>query len=146
MDHIQKFLLELGQGFAFVARQYHLEIGGQDFYPDLIFYNLKLRYYLVIELKCTDFKPEYLGQLNFYMSAVNDLLCGPYDNPTIGLLLCKTKNNFVAEYALQDINKPIGIAEYVTLPKEVKSSLPTVEEIEAELEKQEILNKETKNG
>ena len=140
IDHIQKFLLELGQGFAFVGRQYHLEVGESDFYMDLLFYHLKLRCYFVIELKNTDFKPEYTGQLNFYLSAVDDLLRVPDDKPTIGLLLCKTKNNIIAEYALRDINKPMGIAEYETrlvesLPKNLKSSLPSIEEIEAELEK-----------
>lgn len=148
IDHIQKFLLELGQGFAFVGRQKHIEIDKNDFYIDLLFYHLKLRCYVVVELKSTEFKPEYAGKLNFYLSAVDDLLRVPGDKPTIGLLLCKTKNNIVAEYALRDINKPIGVADYETklvesLPKEFKSSLPTVKEIEAELEKQDILAKGT---
>lgn len=144
IDNIQKLLLELGKGFSFVGRQYHLEIGGDDFYIDLLFYHMKLRCFVVVELKSTAFKPEYAGQLNFYLSAVDDLLRHPDDKPTIGLLLCKTKNNVVAEYALRNFNSPIGVAEYETklvekLPKEFKSSLPTIEEIESELEKQELL-------
>jgi predicted nuclease of restriction endonuclease-like (RecB) superfamily len=144
IDHIQKFLLELGKDFAFVGRQYHLEIEGDDYYLDLLFYHLKLRCYAVIELKSTSFKPEYAGKLNFYLSAVDDILRHKDDNPTIGLLLCKTKKNITVEYAFRDVNKPIGVAEYETklvasLPKNLKSSLPTIQEIEAELEKQEIL-------
>jgi len=144
MDHIQKFLLELGQGFSFVGRQKHIVVGDSDFYIDLLFYHLQLRCYLVVELKATKFKPDYVGQLNFYLSAVDDLLRHPDDKPTIGLLLCKTKNDFVAEYALRDLNKPIGIASYETelvesLPKNLKGSLPTIEEIEAELGKQKIM-------
>lgn len=144
IDHIQKFLLELGQGFAFVGRQKHIEIDKNDFYIDLLFYHLQLRCYVVVELKNTEFKPEYAGKLNFYLSAVDDLLRVSGDRPTIGLLLCKTKNNVVAEYALRDINKPIGVAGYEiklveSLPKEFKSSLPTVAEIEAELEKRDFL-------
>ena len=140
IDHVQQFLLELGQGFAFVGRQYHLQIGKQDFYIDLLFYHFKLRCFVVVELKSSAFKPEYTGQLNFYLSAVDDLLRESNDKPTIGLLLCKTKDDVVAEYALRDINKPIGVADYEikiikSLPKNLKSSLPTIEEIEAELEK-----------
>lgn len=150
VDHVQKFLLELGQGFAFVGRQKHLEIGDSDFYIDLLFYNIPLRCYVVVELKNTGFKPEYAGQLNFYLSAIDDLLRVPDDKPTIGLLLCKTKNNVVAEYALRDISKPIGVAGFETkivkkLPKNLKSSLPTIEEIEAELEKKDLLSKSKKN-
>ena len=139
IDHIQKFLLELGKGFAFIGRQQHLVVGNTDYYIDLLFYHLKLRCYVVVELKNTAFKPEYAGKLNFYLSAVDDLLRHPEDKATIGLLLCKTKNAFIAEYALKDINKPIGVASYETelvesLPKDLKGSLPTIEEIEAELE------------
>jgi len=146
LNHVQQFLLELGQGFAFVGRQKHLAVGDLDFYIDLLLYNITLRCYVVVELKNTAFKPEYAGQLNFYLSAVDDLLRVPGDKPTIGLLLCKTKDNVVAEYALRDINKPIGVAGFETkivkkLPKELKSSLPTIEEIEAELEKKKILTK-----
>ncbi len=146
----KKFLLELGEGFAFVGRQYHLEIDNNDYYIDLLFFHLKLNCYIVIELKNTDFKPEYAGKLNFYLSAVDDILCNPGDKkPTIGLLLCKTKSNFTAEYALRNITSPIGVAEYQTklvkaLPKGLKSSLPTIEEIEAELEKQELVQAKTK--
>ena len=150
IDHVQQFLLELGQGFAFVGRQKHIEVGETDFYIDLLFYHIELKCYVVIELKNTAFKPEYTGQLNFYLSAVDDLLRTPGDKPTIGLLLCKTKNNVIAEYALRDINKPIGIAGYETkitknLPKNLKSSLPTIEEIEAEFEKKDILTQAKTN-
>ncbi|MBA3954133.1 DUF1016 domain-containing protein [Candidatus Dependentiae bacterium] len=146
IDHIQKFLLELGEGFAFVGRQYHLEVDNADYYLDLLFYHLKLRCYIVVELKNTEFVPEYAGKLNFYLSAVDDKVRHPADNPTIGLLLCKTKSNLTVEYALRDINKPIGVAYYQTqliesLPKQLKGSLPTIEEIEAELQKQEMLSK-----
>jgi predicted nuclease of restriction endonuclease-like (RecB) superfamily len=138
VNHIQKLLLELGKGFAFIGRQYHLEIAGDDYYLDLLFYHTQLRCYCVIELKTTDFKPEYAGKLNFYLSAVDDKLKHSSDNPSIGMLLCKTNNKLKVEYALRDINKPIGVAEYTTklletLPKKLQSSLPTIEEIEAEL-------------
>lgn len=137
-DHVEKFLLELGQGFAFVGRQVHLEIGDADFYTDLLFYHLRLRCFVVIELKVGDFDPSYLGQLGTYMAAADDLLRHPDDNPTIGLLLCKTKNNVVAEYALRGYTAPIGVAEWKTvitesLPADLESSLPTIEELEAEL-------------
>ncbi len=146
MAHIQRFLLELGQGFSFVGQQYHLEVGQKDFYLDLLFYHLKLRCFIVVELKNTEFIPEYTGKLSFYLSAVDNLLRAPGDKPTIGLLLCKTKDNLIAEYALQDINKPIGIAGYTTklvesLPKEFKGKLPTIKEIEAELSKSEVSEK-----
>ena len=136
IDHIQKLLLELGKGFAFIGRQYLLEIAGDDYYLDLLFYHLKLRCYCVVELKNTDFKPEYAGKLNFYLSAVDDLLKQSADNPSIGILLCKSKNNLKVEYALKDINKPIGFSEYLiktleSLPKKLQSSLPTIEDIEA---------------
>lgn len=138
IDHIQKLLLELGKGFAFLGRQYHLEIAGDDYYLDLLFYHIQLRCYCVVELKTTDFKPEYTGKLNFYLSAIDDQLKHAADNPSIGILLCKSKNNLKVEYALRDINKPIGVAEYTTkivdtLPKKLQSSLPTIEEIEAEI-------------
>lgn len=139
LDHIQKFLLELGAGFSFVGRQVQLTVGGQDFYVDLLFYHLKLRSYVVVELKATEFKPDYAGKLNFYLTAVDEMHKHPDDQPTIGLLLCKTKNKVIAEYALRDINKPIGISEYETqlvesLPDDLKGSLPTVEELELEFE------------
>ena len=126
-------LLELGTGFAFLGNQYHLNVGGDDFYIDLLFYNLNLRCYVVIELKTGDFRPEYAGQLNFYLSAVDDLLKKREDNPSIGLLLCKSKNNIVAEYALKDMSKPIGISEYKitnNLPEELEKQLPSVEDIQ----------------
>ena len=138
IKHMEKFLLELGAGFAFVGRQYHLEVSKRDYYIDLLFYHLKLRCFVVIELKDKEFKPEYTGKLNFYLSAVDDLVKHPSDNPSIGLILCKTKDNATAEYALRDINKPIGLAEYRlsdALPDEIKTSLPTIETLENELAK-----------
>lgn len=138
LAHIEKFLLELGEGFAFLGRQYHLEVGDQDFYIDLLFYHIKLRSYVVIELKSGKFKPEYAGKMNFYLSAVDDLLRGPSDNPSIGLILCRSKVGVIAEYALRDITKPIGLAEYRlqdALPKDLQTLLPTIEELEAELAK-----------
>lgn len=134
--HLEKFLIEMGAGFAFVGRQYHLEISDMDFYLDLLFYHLRLRCYVIIDLKRGDFKPEYAGKMNFYCSAVDDHLKHNTDNPTIGLILCQSKDKIFAEYALRDINKPIGISEYEltrSLPDNLKSSLPSVEEIEAEL-------------
>ncbi len=136
VHHITKFLLELGAGFSFVGRQYHLEVGDDDFYIDLLFYHLRLRCYVVIELKTGKFKPEYAGQLNFYLAAIDDKLRHPDDKATIGLLLCKDKNKLVAEYALKDVTKPIGVSEYKiikSIPAKLKSSLPTVEELEKEL-------------
>ncbi len=136
VDHIQKFLLELGAGFAFVGRQYHHEVGGEDFYIDLLFYHLKLRCYVVIELKSGPFKPEYAGKVNFYLAAVDDLLRHPHDAPTIGLILCKAKTRIIAEYALRNMSAPIGVSEYLiteALPDDLKASLPTVEQLEAEL-------------
>lgn len=137
IEHIQRFLLELGAGFAFLGRQYPLSVGGKDFYIDLLFYHIKLRCFVVIELKTTEFTPRDAGQTNFYLSVVDDHLRQPSDNPTIGLILCKTKNKVVAEYALRDVNKPIGISEYETkiiesLPENFKGSLPSIEEIEQE--------------
>lgn len=138
-EHIQKFLLELGQGFAFVGRQVHLEVGGQDFYIDLLFYHLKLRCYVVIELKACDFEPGFISQLNMYQNAVNDILRHPDDKPTIGLLLVKGKNETVVEYSLSGYQNPIGVAEWKSqieksLPAELRSSLPSIEEIEKELD------------
>ena len=134
--HIAKFLLELGKGFSFLGNQYHLEVANQDYYLDLLFYHIKLKCYIVIELKNTKFKPEYTGKLNFYLSAVDSLIKEESENPTIGILLCKDKNNIEAEFALRDINKPIGISEIQfveKLPDNLKSALPTIEEIENEL-------------
>jgi len=134
--HITKFLLELGSYFSFVGSQYHIEVAGKDFYIDLLFYHLKLRCYVVIELKTGDFKPEYTGQLNFYLSAVDSQIKSKEDNPTIGIILCKNKDRIIAEYALRNIAKPMGVSEYKltrALPESLKSSLPTVKEIEKEL-------------
>jgi hypothetical protein len=136
VNNITNFLLELGSGFAYIGRQVPLMIGDQEYFIDLLFYHLKLRAYVVVELKTTDFIPEYAGKLSFYLSAANDLLKHPTDNPTIGLMICKNKNNIIAEYALKDINQPIGVSEYQLsklFPEEFKSSLPTIEEIEKEL-------------
>ena len=136
VQHITHFLIELGAGFAFVGRQVPLEVGGDDFFIDLLFYHLKLRCYVVIELKAGPFKPEHTGKLGFYLSAVDAQIKHPDDQPTIGLLLCKSKNSVVAEYALRDSNKPIGVAEYQlvqSLPERLQTNLPSIEEIEAEL-------------
>jgi predicted nuclease of restriction endonuclease-like (RecB) superfamily len=137
VKHITEFLLELGVGFAFVGKQYRLEIGDKEYFIDLLFYHLKLRCYFVIELKNVAFKPEFAGKLNFYLSAVDDIIKSDTDNPTIGLILCKSKDKIEAEYALRDINKPIGISEYQitkSLPNDLKSTLPSIEEIEEKLE------------
>lgn len=134
--HVRKFLLELGVGFAFVGSQYHIEVADEDFYIDLLFYHVRLHCYVVIELKATKFKPEYAGKLNFYLSAVDDLLRTEGDGPTIGLILCRDKNRVLAEYALRDISKPIGVSTYdlgASLPDEIKTALPTIEQIEQEL-------------
>ena len=133
VKNVTKLLLELGTGFAFLGHQYHLNVGGDDFYIDLLFYNLNLRAYVVIELKTGDFKPEYAGQLNFYLSAVDGILKKEEDNPSIGLLLCKDKNNLVAEYSLKDLSKPIGVSEYRMinqLPEELKKQLPSIEDLQ----------------
>jgi len=136
VQHITRFLLELGAGFAFVGRQVHIEVGGDDFFIDLLFYHLKLRCYVVVELKAGAFKPEHTGQLSFYLSAVDSQMKAEQDSPTIGLLLCKTQNRVVAEYALRDSNKPIGVAEYQlveALPADLQTGLPSIEQIEREL-------------
>ena len=136
--HIERFLLELGAGFAFVGRQVALEVGNEDFRIDLLFYHLKLRSFVVVELKSVPFEPAFIGQLNFYLSVVDDLLKHPSDQPTIGLLLCRSKNELVVEYALRNFNRPVGVAEWETkivekLPTDLEGSLPTIEQIEAEL-------------
>jgi predicted nuclease of restriction endonuclease-like (RecB) superfamily len=138
VDHVQKFLLELGNGFAFVGRQVHLEFVSKDYYIDLLFYHLKLRCYIAVELKAVPFDPAFVGKFNMYLSAVDDLLRHPDDKPTIGLLLCKGKDRLIAEYALRDFRKPIGVADWETkivtrLPKDLQGSLPTIKEIEKEL-------------
>lgn len=137
ITHIEKFLLELGSGFAFVGRQYPLTVSEREFYLDLLFYHLKLRCFIVIELKKGEFKPEFAGKMNFYCSAVDDLLKHHDDQPTIGLILCQTKDRVIAEYALRDIQKPIGISKYELtryLPNELVGSLPSIDELEKELE------------
>lgn len=150
LDCIEKFMRELGQGFTFYGRQVHLEVGDKDFYIDLLFYNVKLRCYYVIELKATDFKPEFAGKMNFYLTAVDEMLKHETDNPSIGLLICKRKNDFIAEYALRDIRKPMGVMGYETeiiekLPQKLQGKLPTVIEIEEELNKlARIKGKKTK--
>jgi predicted nuclease of restriction endonuclease-like (RecB) superfamily len=136
VQHVTRFLLELGAGFAFVGRQVLVDVGGDEFFIDLLFYHLKLRCYVVIELKGGKFKPEHLGQLGFYLTAVDRQIKGEHDGPTIGLLLCKSKNKVVAEYALGDKTQPMGIAEYKlleSLPAELQTSLPSIEQIEQEL-------------
>jgi predicted nuclease of restriction endonuclease-like (RecB) superfamily len=137
IENITHFLLELGQGFSFIGKQFKLEIGDKDFYIDLLFYHVKLHCYVVVELKAKDFKPEYAGKLNFYISAVDDLLAEKgIDKPTIGILICKSKDNMIVEYSLKNIEKPIGISEYTLtkfLPEDMKAVLPSIEEIEAEL-------------
>jgi predicted nuclease of restriction endonuclease-like (RecB) superfamily len=140
LEHIQHFLIELGTGFAFVGQEYRLEVGGEDFFIDLLFYHLKLRCYVVIDLKTTAFKPEYAGKMNFYLSAVDDLLRHPDDKPSLGIILCKAKNHVVAEYALRDLAKPVGVSSYVTklvesLPASLRASLPSPKELEAQLKK-----------
>ncbi len=138
VDHIQKFLLELGSGFAFVGRQVHLEVGNTDSYIDLLFYHLKLRRYVVVELKAVPFEPGFTGQMNFYLSAVDNMLRHPEDQPTIGLLLCKGKTKLEVEYALRGLDKSIAVADWKThltetLPRELQGSLPTIAQLEAEL-------------
>ena len=136
VDNVTKLLLELGTGFAFMGRQYHLSVGSEDFYIDLLFYNVKLRSYVVIELKNERFKPEFTGQLGFYVAAVDGELATDVDNPTIGLLLCKTKDDVVAEYSLRNINAPIGVSEYRlgdTLPEEYERYLPSPEDLQSRL-------------
>ena len=138
VQDITKLLLELGTGFAFLGNQYHINVGGDDFYIDLLFYNLNLRCYVVIELKTGEFKPEYAGQLNFYLSAVDGILKKETDNPSIGLLLSKSKNDLVAEYALKDMSKPIGVSEYKitsSLPEDLEKQLPSVEDIQKRIKK-----------
>ena len=147
--HVQKFLLELGAGFAFVGRQYKLEISDRDFYIDLLFYHLKMRCFVVVDLKKGEFLPEYVGKMNFYCSAIDDILKHETDTPSIGLILCQGKDKLFAEYALRDIHKPIGISEYKLtrlLPNNLKSSLPSIKEIEDELNEKLGLNTENSEG
>lgn len=139
IEHVAKFLLELGAGFALVGRQVHLQVEDQDFYLDLLFYHLKLRCFVVVELKATHFTPEAAGKMNFYLSAVDDRFRQPTDQPSIGLILCRSKNRVIAEYALRDLSKPIGVSGYVTrliasLPKSLKGSVPSIAELEKGLD------------
>jgi len=139
IDHIQKFLLEMGQGFAFVGRQVHLELGGNDYYLDLLFYNIKLKSYVVVELKTGKFDPGYVSKLNMYLNVVNDTICQEDDNKTIGLLLVKSKDKLVVEYSLSGFNNPIGVSNWESeiiksLPDNIKNTLPTIEELEKELD------------
>jgi predicted nuclease of restriction endonuclease-like (RecB) superfamily len=145
LAHIQKFLVELGAGFAFVGQQVRLEVGGEDFYIDLLFYHLKLRCFVVIDLKTTAFKPEYAGKMNFYLSAIDDLLRHRDDGLSLGIILCKAKNKVVAEYALRDLNKPVGVSSYITklvqsLPLEFHESLPSPEDWAREIKADELMS------
>ena len=148
IDNVQKLLLEMGKGFALVGRQYHIVVGPKDYYIDLLFYHIELRCYVVVELKAREFAHTDAGQIGFYLAAIDNNLKSAHDNPTIGLILCKDKDHYTAEYALQNINAPVGIASYQIeimnkLPKELKSKLPTIAELEHELEKQDIMTKLT---
>ncbi len=134
LAHVRKFLLEMGAGFALVGSQYHLEVGGEDFYLDLLFYHLELRCYVVIDLKSGSFEPEHAGKLNFYLSAVDNLLRKPGDQPTIGLILCRAQNRMIAEYSLQGLQKPIGLATYQLMPEHLREILPSPAQLETELE------------
>lgn len=148
-DHITRFLLELGAGFAYVGRQVQVEVGSRSFFIDLLFYHTKLHCYVVVELKTTDFEPEHTGKLNFYIKAVDEQIKSDKDEPTIGILLCKSRDKLVAEYALSDIHKPIGVSEYQltqALPDDLKSSLPSIEKIEAEFSKKDGDSKSADEG
>ena len=137
VENMTKFLLELGAGFAFVGKQYKLNVAGEEFRIDLLFYHIKLKCYVVVELKAVEFKPEFAGKLSFYTAVIDGEIKSDNDNPTIGILICKSKNDIVVEYSLKNINQPLGVSEYQlteSLPKEFQSSLPSIEEIEAELE------------
>lgn len=144
--HVTKLLMELGEGFAFAGRQVHVEVAGEDFYIDLLFYNYRLHRFLVVELKGGAFKPEHAGQLNFYITLVDEHLKGEDDKPTLGLLLCKQKHRVVAEYALRGMTQPIGIAEYkLELPEDLARYLPTIEQIEAELQSDDLADEENED-
>ena len=148
VKHITKFLLELGKGFAFMGRQYKIEISETDYFIDMLFYHVELRCYVVIELKAGKFKPEHAGKLNFYLSAVDTQIKSSRDNPTIGILLCKKRDKIEAEYALRDINKPMGISEYKLtelIPDKIKSKLPSIEELENKLSKLDLNNETDEN-
>ena len=137
VKNVTSLLMELGTGFAFMGQQYHLEVGGKDFYIDLLFYNTKLRCYVAIDLKTGEFKPEQAGKMNFYLSALDDLVKAPEDNPSVGLILCRDENRTIAEYALRDMSKPIGVSEYhlcTDLPLDLKNALPAVEDIRSRID------------
>ena len=137
VKNVTSLLMELGTGFAFMGQQYHLEVGGKDFYIDLLFYNTKLRCYVAIDLKTGEFKPEQAGKMNFYLSALDDLVKAPEDNPSVGLILCRDENRTIAEYALRDMSKPIGVSEYhlcTDLPLDLKDALPAVEDIRSRID------------
>ena len=140
ITNITEFLLQLGKGFAFLGRQYPLEVNGRSYFLDLLFYHTNLKCYVVVELKTGEFKPEYVGKINFYLSAVDDLLRSEGDQPSIGLILCKNKDRFDVEYALRDVNKPIGVSSFITkeIPADVKTQLPTVDEIEMQLQEKTV--------
>lgn len=142
IENISHFLLELGKGFAYMGRQFVVNVGGREFKTDLLFYHTKLKCYIIIELKVTEFEPEYLGKLNFYVTAINTLVKDETDKATIGILLCKTKNNVVVDFALRDINKPLGVSEftYTQLPQEIQQALPTVEQLTAQLMNDDGIN------
>jgi len=135
VQHISQFLLELGKGFAYMGRQFLLKVGKKEYRTDLLFYHTKLKCYIILELKLKEFEPEHIGKLNFYISAVNELVKDDVDNPTIGILLCKNKDNYEVEFALKDINKPIGVSEYryKELPDKIKQGLPTLEQLTMEI-------------
>ena len=135
VENISRFLLELGKGFAYMGRQFVVNVGGKEYRTDLLFYHTKLKCYIVIELKVTEFEPEFLGKLNFYLTAINSLVKADDDKPTIGILLCKNKNNVVVDFALKDINKPMGVSEftYTQLPNEIKEAMPTLEQFTQQL-------------
>jgi predicted nuclease of restriction endonuclease-like (RecB) superfamily len=138
IENISSFLLELGKGFAYMGRQFLINVGGKEFRTDLLFYHTKLKCYIVIELKVTEFEPEFLGKLNFYLTAINELIKSDDDKPTIGILLCKNKNNIVVDFALKDINKPMGVSEYTytQLPKDIQDAIPTLEQFKNELNRE----------
>ncbi|MCK5741944.1 MAG: DUF1016 family protein [Chlorobi bacterium] len=134
-DHISNFLIELGKGFAYMGKQYHLKVGNKDYYLDLLFYHTKLKRYVIVELKITEFEPEYIGKLNFYINAIDDMMCEENDGTTIGILLCKNKDNYEVEFSLRGVNTPISVSEYrfAELPKDIKKAVPTEEEMVKEL-------------
>lgn len=149
LEKLKDFLLELGTGFSFVGSQYHLEVGGQDYFLDLLFYHLKMRCFVIVDLKITDFKPEYAGKMGFYLAVADDQLRHETDQPSVGLILCKTRNSVVAEYTLRNSANPMGVSEYKVaqaLPASLKASLPTIETLERELAKPFMLDESLLDG